>query len=219
MGQAPVRFELLETLRWSPAEGYFLRARHLERLRESAGYFDFAFDSAAVAAALDGAVHDLTQIQRVRLLMERNGSVRIEHRPLAESTVLKVAVASDPIDPQSVWLYHKTTHRVLYDTARRQASDHDDVILWNPSHEVTEATTANVVVEMQGTLVTPPASCGLLAGTFRAELLARGAIQERVVTLDDLRSASRVWLINSVYEWRTATVDFGDGPNKAGPSE
>jgi para-aminobenzoate synthetase/4-amino-4-deoxychorismate lyase len=85
------------------------------------------------------------------------------------------------------------------------------VILWNPLHEVTEATTANIVVEMQGTLVTPPVTCGLLAGTFRATLLSRAEIQERVVTLDDLRSASRVWLINSVYEWRVATVDFGSG--------
>jgi para-aminobenzoate synthetase / 4-amino-4-deoxychorismate lyase len=50
--------------------------------------------------------------------------------------------------------------------------------------------------------------CGLLAGTFRAELLARGEIQERVVTLDDLRSASRVWLINSVHQWREAIVEF-----------
>jgi hypothetical protein len=41
--------------------------------------------------------------------------------------------------------------------------------------------------------------------------LRRGEIQERVVTLDNLRSASRLWLINSVYEWRPATVDFGPG--------
>ena len=76
---------------------------------------------------------------------------------------------------------------------------------------MTEATTANIVADLRGTLVTPPVSCGLLAGTFRAELLARGEIQEHVVTLDDLRSALRVWLINSVYEWRAATVDFGSG--------
>lgn len=90
------------------------------------------------------------------------------------------------------------------------------MILWNPSREVTEATTANIVVDRCGTLVTPPVSCGLLAGTFRTELLLRGEIQEDIVTLDDLRSATRLWLINSVYEWRAATVDFGYGPAKAG---
>jgi branched-subunit amino acid aminotransferase/4-amino-4-deoxychorismate lyase len=70
------------------------------------------------------------------------------------------------------------------------------------------ATTANIVADIPGALVTPPIRCGLLAGTFRAELLERGEVREEVVTLDDLRSASRVWLINSVYEWRAATVDF-----------
>ena len=59
-----------------------------------------------------------------------------------------------------------------------------------------------------GVRVTPPVDCGLLAGTFRAELLARREIQERVLTLDDLQSASRLWLINSVHEWREAIVDF-----------
>jgi para-aminobenzoate synthetase/4-amino-4-deoxychorismate lyase len=211
IGQAPVRFELLETLRWTPADGYFLRNRHLERLQEAAGYFDFSLDREVVEAALDGAMKNLTQAQRVRLLVGRTGRVRVEHTVLADSTALNVAVADEPIDPRSVWLYHKTTERGVYDTARARASAYDDVILWNPLHEVTEATTANIVVEMQGTLVTPPVTCGLLPGTFRATLLSRAEIQERVVTLDDLRSASRVWLINSVYEWRVATVDFGSG--------
>jgi para-aminobenzoate synthetase/4-amino-4-deoxychorismate lyase len=212
IGQAAVRFELLETLRWTPGNGYFLRDRHLERLREAACYFDFVLDPELVQAALDGAMKAVTQPQRVRLLVQRDGTVRIEHTTLRESAILNVAVASEPIDPASVWLYHKTTRRDVYDTARIRASTYDDVILWNPSREVTEATTANIVADMRGMLVTPPVSCGLLAGTFRAELLARGQIQEDVLTLDDLRSASRLWLINSVYEWRAATVDFGYGP-------
>jgi para-aminobenzoate synthetase/4-amino-4-deoxychorismate lyase len=211
IGQMPVRFELLETLRWTLDGGYFLRDRHIERLREAAAYFGFVLDSEVVETALDAAMKDVSQPQRVRLLVERGGRVRIEHTALSRSTVLKVAVAGEPIDPRSVWLYHKTTRRAVYDTARSGASTFDDVILWNPLRQVTEATTANVVADIRGRLVTPPISCGLLAGTFRAELLARGEIQEHVVTLDDLRSASRLWLINSVYEWRAATVDFGSG--------
>jgi para-aminobenzoate synthetase/4-amino-4-deoxychorismate lyase len=122
---------------------------------------------------------------------------------------LRGAVATAPIASADVWLFHKTTHRDGYEQARAQASSYDEVVLWNRSRQVTEATTANIVAEMEGVLVTPPVTCGLLPGTFRAELLARGEIQERVLTLDDLRSASRVWLINSVYEWREAVVDFG----------
>jgi branched-subunit amino acid aminotransferase/4-amino-4-deoxychorismate lyase len=53
---------------------------------------------------------------------------------------------------------------------------------------------------------TPPVACGLLPGTFRAELLDTARIRERVMTRDDIRSASRVWLINSLREWIDITV-------------
>lgn len=44
--------------------------------------------------------------------------------------------------------------------------------------------------------------CGLLAGTFRAELIERGEITERVIRIDDLPTAEAIYLINSVQEWR-----------------
>ena len=76
------------------------------------------------------------------------------------------------------------------------------MILVNEEGEVTESTIANVVVRDEDGYWTPPVACGLLAGTFRAELLERGAIRERRITLDELRAAKEVWLINSVRGWR-----------------
>ena len=81
------------------------------------------------------------------------------------------------------------------------------MILWNDEGEVTESCTANVVVEMEEGLVTPPLGCGLLPGTFRAELLERGGISEEVIRVDDLARCRRVWLINSVRKWMEAEVD------------
>ena len=46
----------------------------------------------------------------------------------------------------------------------------------------------------------------VLPGTYRADLLARGEIRERVITLDELRAASRIWLINSVHGSREAVL-------------
>ncbi len=79
--------------------------------------------------------------------------------------------------------------------------------MWNPSHEVTEAITVNVVVEIDGRRVTPPVGCGLLPGTLRAELLARGEIAEARVTVDELIGGPRFWLINSVRGWCEAVID------------
>ena len=85
------------------------------------------------------------------------------------------------------------------------------MILWNERQEVTEATTANIVVELDGALVTPPVECGLLAGTYRAELLAQGEVREGIVTIDRLRIAPRLWLINSVHERREAVLGVARG--------
>ena len=47
-------FELLETILWTPEEGYFLLDKHLKRLKQSAEYFDFEFREDDVAEKLMG---------------------------------------------------------------------------------------------------------------------------------------------------------------------
>ena len=76
-----------------------------------------------------------------------------------------------------------------------------DVLLWNADGAVTELTRGNLVVELDGERFTPPVDCGLLAGTFRAELLERGDIAERVLTVHDVRRATRLWFVNSLRGW------------------
>jgi para-aminobenzoate synthetase/4-amino-4-deoxychorismate lyase len=80
------------------------------------------------------------------------------------------------------------------------------VILWNERGEITESCTANVVIDLDGALVTPPLECGLLDGTFRGWLLAQGQIAERVITIELLRSARLIYLINSVRKWMEAEL-------------
>ena len=53
---------------------------------------------------------------------------------------------------------------------------------------------------------TPPVSCGLLAGTYRALLIEQGRITEQVVTLADLKSAVSISVINSVRGIRPAVL-------------
>jgi para-aminobenzoate synthetase/4-amino-4-deoxychorismate lyase len=72
---------------------------------------------------------------------------------------------------------------------------------------VTESTIANIIAEIDGRKVTPPVACGLLPGTFRAQLLEDGTIAEELITIDQLRSAPRMWLINSVREWWPAQIE------------
>ena len=92
-------------------------------------------------------------------------------------------------------------NRGVYETAKRSCPNCDDVILFNERGEVTESTIANVVVQIGGRKITPPVSCGLLAGTFRQYLLEHGEIEEEIVLFDTLRSADKIFLINSVRKW------------------
>ena len=202
----PRPFELLETLLWRPLRGYFLERLHVDRLATSANYFDFALDRDAIRECLRAFAADLPQKpHRVRLLVDEAGRARIAAAeytpPHGDARAIKVALAADPIQSADRFLYHKTTRREVYARARAGRTGVDDIILWNERGEVTESTIANIVVDLAGRLVTPPSACGLLPGTFRAHLLARGRIREEVVRKEDLSRAKAVYLINSVRGW------------------
>ena len=123
----------------------------------------------------------------VRLLLSADGRPTIECTLSRDTTVpwrvTSHAIRSIARDP---FILHKTTRRLVYEDARRASPDLDDVLLWNERGEVTESTIGNVVAEIDGIRYTPPIASGLLGGTFRAEQLEAGTIQERVLTKADI---------------------------------
>ncbi len=201
-GSRPRPFRLLETLLWSRAGTWFLLDAHLARLADSAGYFGFSFDRARVVAALTALAARLPEeVRRVRLLLSRDGAVQLETYAIAPAAPRRVRLAAAPVDRDDPFLYHKTTVRDVYETARAGGGDCDDVLLWNADGELTESTIANLVVRLDGRLVTPPVECGLLPGTLRARLLEEGRIHERRIRIAELRDADEIWLVNSVRGW------------------
>jgi len=195
-------FRLLETMRWAPGEGYFLGEEHLARLTASAGYFDYPLDPEKARSEMKGLSQRLSpRPHRVRLLVDRAGRITLEaavFTPPDPDAPLRVALARSPVDSSDPFLYHKTTHRRVYEEARAECPGFEDVILYNERGEVTESTIANVAVEIDGALCTPPVSSGLLAGTYRALLLDRKDILERTVAVEELLRSPRVLLLNSV---------------------
>jgi para-aminobenzoate synthetase/4-amino-4-deoxychorismate lyase len=223
LGGLPPPFRLIETLAWTPGDGLLLLERHLRRIGDSAEYFGFACDADAIRLRLAEATDGLRRPQRVRLLLDEQGGIEVAVAPLGLRAVplsaapplprraraVRVAVAQEPVSRRDQFLYHKTTRRQVYERALSGSPGCDDVILVNEEGELTESTTANVVVRDEGGFWTPAVASGLLPGTFRAELLERGAIQERRIAREELREAKEVWLINSVRGWRHCR--FSDG--------
>lgn len=197
-------FDLFETLRYDANAGYFLLDRHLDRLSDSAQYFGFVCDIEDVRARLvrEGDLFE-EERYRVRCVLTRLGAVLIEAVPLASSQATSwcVGFANRCVNSQDVLLFHKTTKRDAYTSRLAERPDCDDVILVNERGELTECSIGNLVVQKDGKLLTPPIVCGLLAGTFRAELLACGEIVEQVLTAEDVKQADALFMINSVREW------------------
>jgi para-aminobenzoate synthetase/4-amino-4-deoxychorismate lyase len=202
-------FALIETLRWTPKKGYFVLPEHLARLEASAEYFDFSFsDEQVIEHLLKVADNFADRPQRVRLLLHKDGFLESTYVPLAATTSvpIKIRLAPDPVNTEDILLYHKTTRRQLYERCLAEAKDADEVVLWNEREEITECCSANLVLELSGELMTPPVSSGLLPGTYREYLLSRGVLTERVLTIDDLRNCSQIYLINAVRKWRHAVL-------------
>ncbi len=196
-------FSLLETMRLEDG-GVARLDRHLARMGASAAHVGFAWDETLARTAIEDERRSHEGgCWRLRLLLDREGIATTTCTPHdgSGSRTWRVALAVSPLHSANPFLRHKTTSRALYESAKAARADVDDVVLWNERDEVTETTIANLVAEIDGVRVTPPVTCGLLPGVYRAELLESGAIRERVITKDDLARASRVWLVNSLRGW------------------
>lgn len=197
-----VRFALLETMQWTPEAGFFLLKEHLERISDSAEYFDFVRDYETIKGKLEEEANSWNEPMRVRLLLGKNGKITIQAVPLPPDNPLKrIKLASTNIDSGNRFLYHKTNNRRIYELFHAEAApDADDVLLYNQRHEITECTIANIAVQLKanGPWFTPPVSSGLLNGTMRRHLLECGELVERVITVAELKSANAIKLMNSV---------------------
>ena len=216
----PAQFQLIETMLWHG--GFPLLPLHLDRLEDSAGYFGFSCERAAVEDALlahargvaDHAPH------KVRLLLARNGSLEIAAEvlptPADPAKVAHVCIAQIPTDSRDRMLFHKTTHRPVYARAFKKATEagFDDVLFLNERGEVTEGAISNIFVVRDGRWFTPPVECGLLAGVFRRHLLktrmteTRKEIEQRVLYPEDLRQADAVYLANALRGLRRVVIDW-----------
>jgi para-aminobenzoate synthetase/4-amino-4-deoxychorismate lyase len=199
-------FELLESLRLAQGQVPRLDA-HLRRLDRAARHFGFPFDEGAVRHALNalaqahpGGTH------KVRLRIDAVGQVLCEASPLAPTAMpIRVALAHQAMPTPDEFITYKTTQRGTY-APFAPLADCFDTLLWNARGELTEFTIGNVAVQFDGQWFTPPVSAGLLPGVMRETLLTEGRLRERTITLDELRHAEGLALINSVRGWMDAQL-------------
>ncbi len=201
---AAAAFSLIETLLWSAGEGFFLLELHLQRMSGSAAGFGISFDANEAVAALASAVEELSPEEgprRVRLLLGADGRYSAESRefkPLAGGQ--RFEVSPKTVLSSGPFLRHKTTVRNFYDREHAAAAARGlfDIVFMNERGEITEGAISNILVLMDGELLTPPVECGLLPGVYRRHLLETGEAMESKLTPADLERAEKIYLCNSV---------------------
>lgn len=209
LSESEPEFSLFETMLWTPDGGFFLREKHIHRLLDSANYFDFAESKDTIEQHLQRIASGFISPQRVRLLLAGNGTVSSESTPFQPTErIISACVSLESVHSGDVFLFHKTTRREVYENARKEFPDYDDVLLFNENHELTEFTIGNLIVELDGQLATPPIECGLLPGTFRAHLLETGQVVEKIVPVERLRDCTKVFRANSVRKWERVSLDL-----------
>lgn len=194
-------FSLLESMLWTPDNGYELLRYHLKRLAESVEYFGFDIDISEVEKHLEKLSENLPPApHKVRLVVDRNGDIKCDAALIEPGAgdFEDIPLAADSIDSKNVFLYHKTTNRSVYDDAKKSIPGAKDVLLYNEKGEITESTRANVAFMIDGELCTPPVKCGLLQGTYRAWMLDQERLTERVITVEKSLQIGEAYLMNSV---------------------
>jgi len=179
-------FDLIETMRFDPADGVAELDRHLARMKASADALDFRFDRHEARNDLQAATFRAGP-GLIRLVLARSGALAIELRPLEPAPAEPVAVALVPlpVSPDDFRLRHKTSDRAFYDEARA-ASGAFEVVFAGPDGFLTEGSFTSLFVERGGVLLTPPLARGLLPGVLRGRLIAEGRAKEADLTGADL---------------------------------
>jgi D-alanine transaminase len=99
-----------------------------------------------------------------------------------------------------------------------------EILLYNDKNELTECGACNAFIVKDGVVITPPIDNQILSGITRALALKvikdDGSIpvEERIITMDEVRSADEIWISSSSKELMPVTELDGEpvGDGKVG---
>jgi len=201
---------LFETILWE-GENYKLR-KHYERLKKSAQFFGFPYPS--YEAFLE-EIEKATQGKKglyVKFLLAYGGSDYYGEYP--DKYEIRIFTKELPKIPESVRLcisevrrhsknplvYHKTTNFSLNTYVKREAKDRGyyDAVILNERENITETSSANLLLYKGGKFYTPSRESGLLWGTTLDLLCEELNVKEENLTLNFLSSCENVFILNSL---------------------
>lgn len=204
--------------------------RHLLRLRRSIGLLGFDLETSddLIRARIDECLSFASNDESyLRVIVTRGvGDMSYRFERIAGPTM---AIYVKPLEPVSETLYDKGANLVLVSIRRNPiealnpamkasnlinnalaareayAKGGFEALLLNTRGEVAECAGSNVFMVKDGRLLTPPLSCGILAGITREitlEIAATTGVpsEERVLYPEDLRGSDEMFITSSLKE-------------------
>lgn len=195
----PVKpFFLFETLLFN-GEEFVDNIAHLRRMRESAEFFKFNFNSELFFEVESKfSVNNKSIPKKVKILLSKSGEISISDSDLPVNTgYIRVKIAESRIDKQNLFYYHKTSNRTLYDSILKEP-DIFEYLFFNKEEELCEGIITNIFILIEKQLHTPLLNCGLLPGIFRQKVIETFKAKQRKISLTELIKAEGIILTNSV---------------------
>ncbi|MEH6550165.1 MAG: D-amino acid aminotransferase [Pseudomonadales bacterium] len=132
----------------------------------------------------------------------------IPSAPVADKAVVKGYKVSTTQDLRWARCHIKSTALLgnVMHFQQGYAEGSNETVLYNDKGELTEASACNVYIVKNGVVITPPLDNQILPGITRLMLLdilrkdGSITVEERTVTLDELRDADEVWVTSSSKE-------------------
>jgi para-aminobenzoate synthetase/4-amino-4-deoxychorismate lyase len=194
-------FELLETFLFEDGN-YFLLNYHLKRLEESAKFFLFNFNKKLLNNELSKIANQLLKEKKykIRILLNKWGNIKTDISEINEiKNRIKVRLSNSIRSKKEKYLYHKTNYRPWdKEYVKAQQTGFDEVLFVNKNNQILEGAITNIIVKQSGIYYTPPLNLGILNGCYRQFLLDEKKIEEKILTVRDLKNADEIILCNSI---------------------
>ncbi|WP_150467379.1 bifunctional anthranilate synthase component I family protein/class IV aminotransferase [Francisella sp. SYW-9] len=181
---------------------------HLERLESSTRRLFFDIDIKYIKNQLEIYSKKLEKNKEYKIRLEYNydKSFIIEHNHIDTGVTkpIKLIICPEKIDSKNKLFQYKTTHS---STRGFYTQMHDkyiaietgcELIFLNEKNCITETRFHNIVIEKNKQLYTPKLDDGVLDGVARRSMIIEKKLEPKHLTIDDLKSADKIYLINSV---------------------
>ncbi|BCD91115.1 aminodeoxychorismate synthase, component I [Francisella halioticida] len=199
-------FSLIESFYYS--NGFKYLHLHLERLENTVKRLFFDINIVDIKNRLIDYCKKIHKSKeyKIRLEYSYDKSLIIEHSQIDTNIKqsVKLIVCPERVDSKNKLFQYKTTHnstRGFYTQMHNKyinTKNDYELIFLNENDYVTETRFHNIIIEKDRQLYTPKLVDGVLNGIARKSMIIETNLKPKSLTMDDLKYADKIYLINSV---------------------